>query len=117
MPPTVMTFSSTTGPSTATSSDCGASSDPWTVLSRPSIRSTAPAIPSPMAEPAQELGAGQLLWTRRASLTVRILAVNIIALGLLAGSLFYLDNYRRDLMAERFVRARAEAEITANALS
>jgi two-component system, OmpR family, sensor histidine kinase ChvG len=70
-----------------------------------------------MAEPGQELGAGRLLWTRRTSLTVRILAVNIIALGLLAGSLFYLDNYRRDLLAERFVRARAEAEITANALS
>ena len=30
-------------------------------------------------------------WRRRTSLTVRILAVNIIALGLMAGSLFYLD--------------------------
>lgn len=70
-----------------------------------------------MAEPAHDVTPGQTLWTRHRSLTVRILAVNIIALGLLAGSLFYLDNYRRDLLAERFVRARAEAEITANALS
>ena len=36
------------------------------------------------------------------SLTSRILAVNIIALGLLAGSLFYLDSYRNRLLAERF---------------
>ena len=74
-----------------------------------------------MAEAAHEYGIGQVggqpLWKRRNSLTVRILAVNIIALGLLAGSLFYLDNYRRDLLAERFVLARTEAEITANALS
>lgn len=70
-----------------------------------------------MAEPGHDLATGQILWSRYRSLTVRILAVNIVALGLLAGSIFYLDNYRRDLLAERFVRARAEAEITANALS
>ena len=55
-------------------------------------------------------------WKRRASLTVRILVVNIIALGLLAGSLFYLDSYRKQLLAERFSLARAEAQITADAL-
>lgn len=70
-----------------------------------------------MAEPEQEFRPGWLPWARHTSLTVRILAVNIIALGLLAGSLFYIDNYRRELLAERFVRARAEAEITAQALS
>ncbi len=56
-------------------------------------------------------------WTRRTSLTARILAVNIIALGLMAGSLFYLDSYRKQLLAERFRLARAEAEITADGLS
>jgi len=55
-------------------------------------------------------------WARRASLTTRILAVNVIALMLLAGSLFYLDNYRKQLLAERFRLARAEAQITADAL-
>ncbi len=50
------------------------------------------------------------------SLTTRILAVNLIALALLAFSLFYLDNYRRQLLDERLDRARAEAEITAQAL-
>jgi len=70
-----------------------------------------------MADAGQDYGIGHPPWKRRTSLTVRILAVNIIALGLLAGSLFYLDNYRRDLLAERFVLARTEAELTANALS
>ncbi|MEQ1498997.1 MAG: ATP-binding protein [Novosphingobium sp.] len=52
-------------------------------------------------------------WTRRTSLTVRILAVNIIALGLMAGSLFYIDNYRKQLLGERFQLARSEARIAA----
>jgi two-component system sensor histidine kinase ChvG len=56
-------------------------------------------------------------WRRRTSLTVRILAVNIIALGLMAGSLFYLDSYRKQLFEERFKLARAEAEIAAAGLN
>ena len=52
-------------------------------------------------------------WTRRTSLTVRILAVNIIALGLMAGSLFYIDSYRKQLLGERFQLARSEAQIAA----
>lgn len=56
-------------------------------------------------------------WKRRTSLTVRILAVNIIALGLMAGSLFYLDSYRKQLFEERFKLARAEAEIAAAGLA
>ena len=48
-------------------------------------------------------------FTPRASLTIRILMVNIIALAILAGSFFYLDNYRRQLLEERFRLARSEA--------
>jgi two-component system, OmpR family, sensor histidine kinase ChvG len=59
----------------------------------------------------------RLRWSLGVSLTSRILAVNIIALGLLAGSLFYLDSYRSRLLAERFLLARSEAEITATALA
>ena len=59
----------------------------------------------------------RLYWTRRTSLTARILAVNIIALGLMAGSLFYLDSYRKQLVGERFKLARAEAEIAAAGLA
>ena len=58
----------------------------------------------------------RLARTRGVSLTVRILAVNVIALALLAGSFFYLDSYRKQLLAERFKLARAEAEIAADAL-
>ncbi len=58
----------------------------------------------------------RLVWSGRASLTVRILAVNIIALGLMAGSLFYLDSYRNQLLAERFSLAKTEAEIVADGL-
>ncbi len=56
-------------------------------------------------------------WSRRVSLTTRILAVNIIALGLLAGSFFYLDSYRKQLLQERFNLARTEVEIAADALA
>ena len=55
-------------------------------------------------------------WPLRLSLTSRILAVNVIALGLMAGSLLYLDSYRKQLLSERFSLARAEAQITADAL-
>jgi two-component system sensor histidine kinase ChvG len=54
---------------------------------------------------------------RNFSLTARILVFNVIALGLLAASLFYIDNYRRQLLGERFQRARSETEIAAVVLS
>jgi len=58
------------------------------------------------------------LWrTRGVSLTTRILAVNVLALALLAGGFFYLDSYRTQLLNERFRLARAEVEIAASALS
>ena len=77
------------------------------------------ATASPMSEPAQaaEQGPGKLFWTRRVSLTARILTFNIIALALMAGSLFYLDSLRKQLIAERFRLARSEVEITADALA
>jgi two-component system sensor histidine kinase ChvG len=58
----------------------------------------------------------RLMRTRGLSLTARILVVNVIALALLAGSFFYLDSYRKQLLEERFKLARAEAEIAADAL-
>ena len=51
------------------------------------------------------------------SLQARILAVNLIPLLVLAGSLFFLDSYRRQLLEERFRLARIEAQITAEALA
>ena len=66
---------------------------------------------------AKQPAADKLFWSRRISLTTRILALNIIALALMAGSLFYLDSLRKQLIAERFRLARSEVEITADALS
>ncbi len=56
-------------------------------------------------------------WPIRGSLTRRILAVNIVALVLLAGSLFYLDNFRVRLIEERRAQAEGEAQIAAAALN
>ena len=42
-----------------------------------------------------------LRWSGRMSLTRRILAVNILPIILLAGSLFYLDVIRERLIEER----------------
>jgi two-component system sensor histidine kinase ChvG len=53
----------------------------------------------------------------RISLTPRILAVNILPLLLLGGGVFYLDSYRKQLLAERYKLARIEAQITAEALA
>ena len=56
-------------------------------------------------------------WSRRFSLTTRILAVNLLPLALLGGGIFYLDSYRKQLLSERYKLARIEAQITAEALA
>ncbi len=58
-----------------------------------------------------------LRWSARLSLTTRILAVNIVAIALLAGSLFYLDNYRDELTHERLSQARLQTHIISDALN
>src|SRR4051812_40820056 len=83
-----------------------------------SRRSTGPATVSPMADQPTRVGAfGRLRLAPQGSLTTRILAVNLIPLMLLAGSLFFLDSYRRQLLSERYNLARIEAQITAQALA
>ena len=72
-----------------------------------------PDTGSPVAEP-DDLA---LKWSGRVSLTPRILAVNIFALALLAGSLFYLDGYRSRLIGERIERAERETQLVASALA
>jgi len=60
---------------------------------------------------------GPWAWTRRISLRHRILAVNIFAVAILAGSIFYLDSFRASLTQARIDRARAETEMIAHMLS
>jgi two-component system sensor histidine kinase ChvG len=70
-----------------------------------------------MADPVDGGRLRRLTFPPDASLTARILAVNLIPLMLLAGSLFFLDSYRRQLLAERYNLARIEAQIAAEALA
>jgi two-component system, OmpR family, sensor histidine kinase ChvG len=68
--------------------------------------------------PEERLGRFERLsFPPRTSLAARILAVNLIPLLILAGSLFFLDSYRRQLLDERYKLARIEAQITAEALA
>ena len=59
----------------------------------------------------------RLGWSSRMSLTPRILAVNIIALAMLAGGFFYLDSYRSRLTDSRIGQASREARLIADALA
>lgn len=73
---------------------------------------------SPMADETEAASRFErLAFPIGTSLTKRILAVNLIPLLVLAGSLFFLDSYRRQLLDERFKLARIEAQITAEALA
>ncbi len=56
-------------------------------------------------------------WISHLSLTRRILAINIFAVLLLAGSLLYIDSFRARLIDERMRQAQTEADIVASALS
>ncbi|MFM9851814.1 MAG: ATP-binding protein [Sphingomonadaceae bacterium] len=69
------------------------------------------------ALPPREPADLALRWSGRVSLTPRILAVNIVALALLAGSLFYLDGYRSRLIEERIERATRETQLVAAAVA
>lgn len=87
-------------------------------------------MPNPREEPAQgstrkeepnalrdDPGEARWRWSRRLSLTSRILFVNILPLVLLGGGIIYLDSYRKQLLDERFKLALVEAQITAEALA
>ncbi len=73
-----------------------------------------------MAEPPDVEAADRDLalgWSARVSLTPRILAVNILALLLLAGGFFYLDFYRSRIIDGRIAQASREARLIADALA
>lgn len=53
------------------------------------------------ADPPHDAEDQPLVWSARWSLTTRILAVNIVAIALLAGGFFYLDTYRSRLVDTR----------------
>ena len=58
-----------------------------------------------------------LRWSAGVSLTPRILAVNVLALALLAGGFFYLDSYRSRLLDSRIAQASREVRLIADGLA
>ncbi len=70
-----------------------------------------PDTASATADPARRR------WRGRGSLARRILAVNVVALALLGGSLFYLDGFRTRLIQERRLQEESELRIVASALA
>jgi two-component system sensor histidine kinase ChvG len=54
-------------------------------------------------------------WTRKVAIRHRILFVNIFAVLILAGSIFYLDSFRSRLTQARIEQARTEAAMIARA--
>lgn len=56
-------------------------------------------------------------WSRRWTLTHRILAVNIFALAILAASIFYLDSFRSRLTAARVGESETYANMIAHSLA
>ncbi|MFN3728025.1 MAG: ATP-binding protein [Allosphingosinicella sp.] len=58
-----------------------------------------------------------LKWSRRISLRHRILAVNIFAIAILAGSILYLDSFRSRLTQARVEQAATEVTMIARSLS
>ncbi len=70
-----------------------------------------------IASAATDRGRRLPRWTGRGSLARRILAVNIVALALVGGSLFYLDGFRTRLIQERRLQEEGELRIVAAALA
>ena len=58
-----------------------------------------------------------LSWNARFSLTWSILAVNTIALALLAGGVFYIDSYRRRVIDERLYQSARRMELVREAIA
>jgi two-component system sensor histidine kinase ChvG len=58
-----------------------------------------------------------LRWSNRWTLTHRILAVNIFALAMLAGSLFYLDSFRSRMTAARVAEAKTHVQLIGTSLT
>jgi two-component system sensor histidine kinase ChvG len=53
---------------------------------------------------------------RFSTLTLRILAPNVLALGVLVGGIFYLDRYRDGLLDAKIAAMQSQAEVIAGAL-
>ena len=69
-----------------------------------------------MAEPERKVGWFRA-WTKRLTLRQRILAVNIFAVAILFGAVFYLDSFRTRLTQARLDQAQSEAVMIAHMMA
>src|SRR6201993_429439 len=145
MRPMASTFMSTTGRSTVTSNACARNSRTSIRISRRSKHSMASGIDTATVEPAAApaspsaeadhpfaphsparaapgLGPNADLrprtgrrWTV-SPLTLRILAVNVLALALLAGGFLYLGKYQGSLIGQQIEALKTQGEVFAAAL-
>src|SRR6266404_5717825 len=124
---TASTSMSTTGQSTATSNGCARSSKRSTQISRRSKPSMASVIDTAIAEPvsrlAYRLGRSLARWRHSGGgrwpispLTRRILAVNVLALALLAGGFLYLGKYQASLVDQQIEALKMQGEVFAAGL-
>ncbi|WP_338426719.1 sensor histidine kinase [Sphingopyxis kveilinensis] len=74
------------------------------------------ADPLPPDASVAEQEESPLVWSARWSLTTRILAVNILAVALLAGGFYYLDTYRTRLVDTRIEVMKDQLAMLDNAL-
>src|SRR6516165_785956 len=125
--PMASTSTSTTARSTATSSGCAGSSRPSTRISPRSKPFMASATDTATGEPAgaSAHGFGPRISLRSRSvggrwpvspLTRRILAVNVLALALLAGGFLYLGKYQASLVGQQIESLKTQGEVFAAAL-
>src|SRR6266850_5647706 len=121
------TSMSMTGRSTATSNGSAKSSRPSTRISprsKPSMASvTDTAIAEPASRLAYRLGRSLARWRHSGGgrwpispLTRRILAVNVLALALLAGGFLYLGKYQASLVSQQIEALKMQGEVFAAAL-
>src|SRR5271166_4016680 len=127
MRPMASTSTSTTERSIATSSGCARSSRRSMRISPKSKPSMASAIDTANAEPASpaahRLGLKVHLWSGNSGrrwpispLTRRILAVNVLALALLAGGFLYLGKYQASLIGQQIESLKTQGQVFAAAL-
>ena len=83
----------------------------------PVIASSTNSEPLDESGEVREGGDLTLRWSGQISLTRRILAVNIVALLLLAGGFFYLDSFRSRLIDSRVAQALREARLIGEAIT
>jgi two-component system, OmpR family, sensor histidine kinase ChvG len=105
------------GIDTATVKSAAAASSPSTAFADNSARPRPPARPAgnPGREISLQPGTGRRRWPV-SPLTRRILAVNVLALALLAGGFLYLGKYQASLIGQQIESLKTQGEVFAAAL-